>query len=134
MNLEKLLSEVKFKALRSSGKGGQHVNKVSTKIELQFDVLSSEILSEEHKERLKITLKNRLTSEGVLILHCDESRSQLQNKKMAIERFFSLIQKGLEKKKKRKRTNIPKAVKEKRRDNKKRQSEKKASRKKLDLE
>ena len=133
MNSEKLLSEVKFKAIRSSGKGGQHVNKVSSKVELQFDLISSEVLSEEQKERLKITLKNRLTGEGVLILHCDVSRSQLQNKKKVIERFLTLIKKGLERKKKRQPTHIPRAVKEKRKDSKRRQSEKKASRKKPDL-
>lgn len=134
MNFDFLISEVNLKAVRSSGSGGQNVNKVSTKVELQFDLINSSALSEEQKELLQQNLKSRLTKDGVLILQCDESRSQLQNKKLILERFKALIEKGLEKKKERKLTKIPKAIKRKRLENKKRQSNRKTSRKKPDID
>lgn len=92
---EALLQEVKFKAIRSSGAGGQHVNKVSSKIELTFNVLKSIALSDRQKERLQQKLQHRLTKDGVLILQCDESRSQHKNKDLVIKRFFDVISKSL---------------------------------------
>lgn len=92
---EALLQEVKFKAIRSSGAGGQHVNKVSSKIELTFNVLKSIALSDRQKERLQQKLQHRLTKDGVLILQCDESRSQHKNKDLVIKRFFDVITKSL---------------------------------------
>lgn len=134
MDSEKLIHEVKLKAIRSSGSGGQNVNKVSTKIELLFDVINSVSLNTEQKELLQTNLVSKLTKEGCLILQCDETRSQLQNKKLVIQRFLAIIKTGLKKKKERKQTKVPKSVKLKRLDNKKHQSGKKASRKKPDLE
>ena len=74
MNAEQLISELTFKAVRSSGAGGQNVNKVSSKIELYFDVPASLALNEDQKQILLQKLQTRLTKEGVLMLQCDESR------------------------------------------------------------
>ena len=134
LNLDLLSPELTFKAVRSSGSGGQHVNKVSSKVELHFFIENSSVLSENHKQRLLKSLKSRLTKDKELILQCDESRSQHKNKEIVIKRFFELIKKGLKVPKKRKPTKIPKSVIRKRLKSKKRQSERKASRKKPDLE
>ncbi len=131
---KQLISELKFKAIRSSGSGGQHVNKVSSKIELQFDLENSKILNEEDKELLLKSLKNRLTKSNLLILQCDESRSQHKNKTIVIDRFLELITQGLEVQKKRKPTKVPKSVIGKRKQAKQKHSTKKANRKKPDLE
>ena len=88
MNATQIIKELKFKAVRSSGSGGQHVNKVSSKIELTFDLENSNSLSEFEKEVLKTKLSSRLTKEKILILFCEETRSQHRNKGIAIKRFF----------------------------------------------
>ncbi len=129
MNKEILESELQFKAVRSSGAGGQNVNKVSSKVELTFDLEASSGLSDEEKERLKQTIGNRLTKEHSLLLQCDESRSQHKNKDLVIQRFFEVIEAGLIVPKKRKATRIPKAVVKKRLMKKSIRSEKKANRK-----
>ena len=131
---ELLISELQFKAVRSSGAGGQHVNKVSSKVVLNFDLNNSQVFSEEQKVLLFKNLATRLTSEGVLILQSDESRSQHKNKELVIKRFLELIKQGLIVPKKRKPTKTPKSVKLKRLANKKQQSEKKANRKPPKLE
>jgi ribosome-associated protein len=76
MNTKLIIKELKFKAVRSSGAGGQHVNKVSSKIELTFDLQNSESFTEDEKELLIQKLKNKLTKDNILLLQCDESRSQ----------------------------------------------------------
>lgn len=129
MNLEPLISELAIKAIRSSGSGGQHVNKVSTKVELSFNISSSALLNDAQKLRLMLNLKNRLTKEGVLILKCGESRSQLKNKAIVTERFLKIIDQGLRVPKKRKPTKLPKSVKLKRLSNKRQHADKKAKRK-----
>jgi len=129
-----LFNELNFKAVRSSGSGGQHVNKVSSKIELTFDLVNSLVFSEQQKDRLLIKLQNRLTKEGVLILQCGESRSQHKNKEIIIKRFLSIMDAALIIPKKRIRTKIPKSVIRKRLKNKRNLSEKKANRKKPDLD
>jgi len=129
-----LLNELKFKAIRSSGAGGQHVNKVSSKIELSFDVINSEVLTEEQKQLLLKNLSSRLTKNDILILFCDESRSQHKNKEIAIERFLQIIKKGLTIPKKRKPTKPTKASIKKRLDNKRKLSVKKIERKRTDLD
>ena len=131
---EAILNELTFKAVRSSGSGGQHVNKVSSKIELSFSVSESLIFDDDQKERLLNKLQNRLTKQGVLILQCDESRSQHKNKALVIKRFLSLITEALRIQKKRKPTKVPKAAIRKRLKSKRNQSEKKANRKKPDLD
>lgn len=126
---EALTSELQFSAMRSSGAGGQNVNKVSSKVELRFDVEASLALNEEQKQSLFEKLQNKISNEGVLILQCDESRSQHKNKQLVIERFLAMIQQAFKKPKKRKPTKIPASVKRKRLDNKRKQSDKKANRK-----
>ncbi len=118
MNKEKIINELKFKAVRSSGAGGQNVNKVSSKVVLTYDLNASQALSEEEKELLSEKLKSKLTLENVLIINCDEDRSQLKNKEIVIKRFIDLITKSLVVPKKRKPTKIPRSVIEKRLKNK----------------
>ena len=122
------LPELTFQTSRSSGPGGQNVNKVETKVQLSFDLKGSQLLSEEEKEVLFKKLKNKITEEGILQVQAQEKRSQLQNKELAIKKFYELIQKGLEKKKARKPTKPGKGAIEKRLKAKKSQAEKKANR------
>ena len=130
MEIQTILSEVKYKAVRSSGAGGQNVNKVSSKVVLTFDLANSQGFSEEEKLLLESNLHNRLTSDLVLILNCDEDRSQIKNKEIVIKRFLDIIEKGLYVPKIRKATKIPKAVIRKRIKDKKRASEVKQNRRK----
>lgn len=124
-----LISELSFKAIRSSGAGGQHVNKTSTKVELGFNIEESKVFDEIQKHRLISKLKSRLTKDNILLLQCDESRSQHKNKAIAIERFLKLIDQALVIPKKRKKTHVPKAVKLKRLSEKRKISERKTQRK-----
>jgi ribosome-associated protein len=133
MNAENLIKELKFKAVRSSGAGGQHVNKVSSKVELFFDLQNSIELSSEEKEILLKNLRPKLTKEGVLLLNCDESRSQHKNKGIVIERFLQIIINGLKIPKKRKATKPSKSSIQKRLDKKKKTAFKKAFRRKPEL-
>ena len=128
-NEQVLISELQFKAVRSSGAGGQHVNKVSSKVVLSFDLANTQVFSEEQKELLFKNLANRLTLEGVLVLYSDESRSQHRNKVIVTEKFINLINENLKVPKDRKETKVPKSVKLKRLITKRKQSEKKANRK-----
>lgn len=130
----KLIKELSFKAIRSSGAGGQHVNKVSSKVELSFDLENSEGISSNEKELLQVKLASRLTKDNVLIISCDESRSQHKNKELVIKRFFKLIKENLKVAKKRKPTKPTKASVKKRTENKLRTSVKKALRKKPKLD
>lgn len=134
MNSENLIKELQFKAIRSSGAGGQHVNKVSSKIELTFNISNSNYLTKEQKERLLIKLSNKTNKENVLTIFCDESRSQHRNKEIAIQRFIELIKKGLAIQKVRKVTKPSKASILKKAENKKKLSQKKNLRKKPNLE
>ncbi len=131
---EALIQETTFKAIRSSGAGGQHVNKVSSKIELTFDVMASLVLSEAQKMTIVEKLQHRLTKHHVLILQCDQTRSQHKNKELVIQRFFELISNALIISKKRIPTKIPKAVIRKRLKNKRNLSLKKSNRKKPDVD
>jgi ribosome-associated protein len=134
MNVEFLIKELKFKAVRSSGAGGQHVNKVSSKVELIFDLQNSKELSFEEKELLLKNLKAKLTKEGIILLQCDESRSQHKNKELVIKRFLTLITNGLKVPKKRKATKPTKSSIKKRLEKKKKLAYKKAYRKRPDLD
>lgn len=131
---EAILQELTFKAIRSSGSGGQHVNKVSSKVELIFNLPESLVFNEEQKQRLLNKLQNRLSKEGVLILQCGESRSQHKNKSIVIKRFLELIKDALKVPKKRRPTRVPKSVIKKRLKSKRKQSEKKANRQKPDID
>lgn len=133
MNKETIYNELKFKAVRSSGAGGQHVNKVSSKVELSFNVATSEGFSSEEKELLIKNLASKLTKEHILILTCQESRSQHRNKELVTERFFNVITHSLIIPKVRKKTKPSKLARQKRLDAKKRLSEKKNNRKRLNF-
>jgi ribosome-associated protein len=133
LETEKIISELQFKAVRSSGAGGQNVNKVSSKMVLSFDLKNSQALSEEEKVLLENKLSSRLTSDQILILNCDEDRSQLKNKSIVIKRFLNIITAGLVVPKIRKVTKVPKSVIKKRIKDKKNLSEIKQSRRKPDF-
>jgi ribosome-associated protein len=120
-----LISEAKIKATRSGGAGGQHVNKVSSRIELTFDIPGSYSLSDEQKNILQEKLASKLTNEGVLRITEDSARSQHENKEKAIEKFYTILENALKPVKKRKKTKVSKAAKEKRLQKKKKESEKK---------
>jgi ribosome-associated protein len=128
--MENLLAEVSFKTSRSGGSGGQHVNKVSTKVELDFDVLESKALTEEEKALISEKLASRLTSDGILQVISQSERSQLRNKKVALEKFQELIQACFIVPKKRKPSKVPRRVKEKRLFTKKMKAEIKKLRRK----
>jgi ribosome-associated protein len=115
METEKIITELNFKAVRSSGAGGQNVNKVSSKVVLTFDLNASQAFNEQEKALLAIKLAAKLTSENLLILNCDEDRSQLKNKAIVTKRFLDFIEKALIVPKKRKATKVPRSVIEKRR-------------------
>jgi ribosome-associated protein len=110
MDSEKIITELNYKAIRSSGPGGQNVNKVSSKIVLTFDLLNSQALSDEEKILAQTKLKSKLTTDEILILNCDEDRSQLKNKALVTKRFLDIIKKSIQVPKPRKPTKIPKSV------------------------
>lgn len=110
-NLE---NECSLKAVRSGGKGGQHVNKVSSKIELSFDIPASELLTEEQKTILLSKLASRLTVDGVLRITEEGDRSQHVNRENVFVKLYAILEKALKPVKKRKKTKIPKSVKENR--------------------
>ena len=123
LNIPLLKEEVKFKTSRSGGKGGQNVNKVSTKVELNFDIQNSLNLTEEQKEIIQLKLASRINNEGILQIFAQKERSQLKNKKAVLAKFKELIENAFFVQKKRKPTKIPKSIKEKRLKDKKRTSE-----------
>ena len=133
MEIEKIIAELNYKAVRSSGAGGQNVNKVSSKVVLSFDLKNSQALSDEEKLLIETNLASRLTLDLVLILNCDEDRSQFKNKEIVTKRFLELIKKALIIPKIRKATKIPKAVIRKRIKDKKNVSEIKKSRRRPDF-
>jgi ribosome-associated protein len=124
-----LSGELIFSSSRSSGPGGQNVNKVNTRIELRFNIPGSALLNYEEKAKLQSVLGNRINKEGFLILVSQTERSQLANKKKATERFYKLLQKALTPVKRRKPTRPTLASKERRIESKKLQSRKKELRK-----
>ncbi|MEP3372514.1 MAG: alternative ribosome rescue aminoacyl-tRNA hydrolase ArfB [Maribacter dokdonensis] len=132
MNQEQILNELQFKAIRSSGPGGQHANKVSSKVELSFQIAASDGFTERQKKRLLLKLGNKLSKEGILILQCDESRSQYKNKDLVIKRFFKLLEKSLIVPKARKKSKPTRSSIEKRLKSKKIASLKKINRSKPD--
>jgi|SRR5688572_8881172 len=125
-----LFHELDFTASRSSGPGGQNVNKVNSKIGLKFDVIHSQILSEEEKAIILKNLSGHLTKEGVLMISSQHKRSQLENKQAVIEKLERMMAKAFEKKKVRKATKVSKSATQKRINTKKLHAEKKKWRQK----
>lgn len=132
MNFNKtdLQKEITYKTSRSGGKGGQNVNKVSSKVELLFSVNDSVLFSDEEKALLNEKLQARLNKDGLVQVICDEERSQYLNKEKAIERLILLMTRALHVQKIRKPTRVSKAAKAARLDKKRINADKKESRKK----
>lgn len=129
MNVEVLIAELSFKAIRSSGPGGQHVNKTASKVEVSFNLGNSDAFSENEKERLHFKLSKKISSEGIIILQCGETRSQHRNKAIVIERLVSILQENLKVAKPRKKTKPSKGAIERRLRSKKENALRKQHRK-----
>ncbi len=129
MNIELIKQEVRFKAVRSGKPGGQHVNKVASKIQLYFDINQSKALTNEEKARVLEKIAKRINNQGVLILSVETSKSQHTNKKQAVHNLIVLLERALSMPKKRKKTKPSKAAVYKRLQRKKQHAEKKKRRK-----
>ena len=127
---EELIKEVAFKTSRSGGKGGQNVNKVSSKVELIFNIGNSVLFSDEEKQLLIKNLATKIDSAGDLHIVSQENRSQLVNKEITVEKTIAILTKALHVPKKRKPTKVPKSVIAKRLDSKSAIASKKENRKK----
>lgn len=123
-----LSGELLFQTSRSGGKGGQNVNKVETRVEVRWHVASSQLLGQEQKERIELKLANQISKDGFLIVQCSDTRSQLENKSLAIKRLQDIVHRALLVAKKRKTTKIPKVAIEKRLASKRIASLRKANR------
>ncbi len=122
--------EISFQTARSGGKGGQNVNKVETMVEAYWKVTASVFFSDEQKQMILEKLKNRISGDGYLMVKASEARTQLSNKKKALEKILTLVNQSVVKKRKRIATKPSKSVIERRLDAKKVQGEKKMRRKK----
>jgi len=127
-NLDIPLGELRFKFARSGGKGGQNINKVETKVELLFNVTNSPSLSDDQRGVIFKNLKSQIDTQGILHIISQESRSQWKNREDAVRKFTEILQKALKPKKKRIKTKISSAGKEKRLTSKKRRGETKKMR------
>jgi ribosome-associated protein len=134
ITLEYFEPELLFSTSRSSGPGGQHVNKVNTKVELRFHIPNSNLLTEKEKTILLQKLKNKINKDGELIIVSQEDRSQYKNKEAAIEKFLHMLKKALTPVKKRRPSRPTRASKERRLEGKKLVSIKKTQRRKPDQE
>lgn len=127
------LPELQFQTSRSSGPGGQNVNKVESRVELRFSIPASQLLTEEQKQTLLQKLASRLTTEGELLISAQEDRSQLRNKEIAVQKFYETLRKALHKPKVRKATKPSKGAVRQRLESKKKHGDKKANRGRVDF-
>lgn len=130
MDIELLLKEISFSAVRSGGPGGQHANKVSSKVILQFNIQKTKALSDLERITAKRQLSTKISKDNVITLNCDESRSQHKNKEIVTQRFILLIKSALAKPKRRVPTKVSKAVRAKRLASNKKMALKKSLRQK----
>lgn len=126
--------ELIARATRSSGAGGQHVNKTSSRIQLSWNVATSDALDDAQRERLLHKLSSRLTADGTLTVSVSDTRSQHRNREIAEERLEEVVRAALVVPKKRKPTKPSRAAKEKRLDEKKIRSQKKKNRRNAGLD
>jgi len=131
MDRQALIRELNFKAVRSGGAGGQHVNKVSSKVVLFWNLAESTVFNEEEKNRLAKKLSNYISKEGLFILSAEDTRSQIKNKELVIQKLIALLKVALTQQKMRKETKVPKSVIRKNQENKKKLSMKKELRKRI---
>jgi ribosome-associated protein len=125
-------AELTYRATRSGGPGGQHVNTSSTRVELVWDVDASPSVTEEQRALIRAKLANRISGEGTLLMAASDHRSQHQNKEAVTERFAELVREALVVPKKRKKTRPSRGAREARLQDKKRQSQKKKMRSSLE--
>ena len=130
MDVELLLKEISFSAVRSGGPGGQHANKVSSKVILQFNIQQTKALSDLERIRATHQLSTKISKDNVIALACDESRSQHKNKEIVIQRFILLMKSALAKPKRRVPTKVSKGIRAKRLESKKKMALKKSLRQK----
>ena len=134
MNEKLIVREIGYKAVRSGGPGGQHANKVSSKVVGSLDISGSLALSDIEKLRIRDRLEHRLTTDSELILSCDSSRSQHRTKALVAQRMVTLLKGALKKPRKRIPTKVSKGIKIKRAESKKQHSKKKALRRKPNID
>jgi ribosome-associated protein len=127
------LPELQFQTSRSSGPGGQNVNKVESRVELRFSIPASQLLTDEQKTTLLQKLASKLTTEGELLIAAQEDRSQLRNKEIAVQKFHDTLSKALHKPKPRKATKPSKGAVRQRLESKKKHGDKKANRGRVDF-
>ncbi len=128
------IAELRFRTSRSSGAGGQNVNRVETRVELVFDLARSPSLSFEQKQRIREVLYSFIDTDGILHLESQETRSQLQNRERVIARFVELLRQALRPIKKRKPTKPTRTSQEKRLRAKKERTEKKEGRRRFETD
>lgn len=122
--------EFEFLTSRSSGPGGQNVNKTESRVELRFNVVQSQLLTDFQKEQILHKIPNKISSTGILIITSQESRSQLDNKMLCIQKFYEILEYALMPEVVRKKPKVPFAIKMKRLENKRHNAEKKQNRRK----
>ena len=122
------LPEITFQTSRSSGPGGQNVNKVESRVELRWSLEASQVLTPAQKQLILEKLAGQLTQEGYLLVVAQDDRSQLRNKEIALARFYELLQKSVRRPKPRRTTRPSAGAVRKRLEGKKIQSDKKANR------
>ena len=120
--------DLRFEFARSSGPGGQNVNKVETKVRLLFDLRDSRSVKSEQRRRIEEHLSTRITKAGVLQISSQRHRTREANRKATIERFIDLLAEALEEDEPRVRTRVPKKARKRRLESKRRRSQKKAMR------